>query len=140
MVDKKQLAMTGAAAAALVLLPVVVEAVQGLRSGRWDSYLARLQPKPPARPRAAARPIEQLAADFRRLRGAVASDSHRSAERQLADLMAYDRVLVELCDMLAITHHLGPGVIGRERDLERFRLEAEVERAGITLTDPSSRR
>src|SRR5436305_9854645 len=131
--------MTGAAATALVLLPVVVEAVRGLVSGRWDRQSAHGTLNQAPQPVASGRPIEQLAADFRRLRDAVASDAHRSAERQLADRMAYDRVLVELCDMISIDHHLGAQVVGRERDLERFRLEAEIERAGINLTGPSSR-
>lgn len=126
--------MAGAAAAGLVLLPFVVDAIAGLLTGRWEDQLARLAGK--AGPRPTGRPLEQLTADLRRLRAAVAKDGHRPAERQLADRMAYDRVLVELCEMLSIDHRLGSGIAGRERDLERFRLEAELERAGIDLVGP----
>ena len=36
--------------------------------------------------------------------------------------------------MLDIEHELDTEVSGLERDIERFRLEAELERAGVVLT------
>ena len=36
--------------------------------------------------------------------------------------------------MLAVPHGLDKKTAGPERDIERFRLEAELERAGIVLS------
>ena len=37
--------------------------------------------------------------------------------------------------MLEIEHDLRENTTGMERDIERFRVEAELERAGVTVTD-----
>ena len=65
---------------------------------------------------------------------AVSTDEHRSAAHQLGNRLAYDRVLTQVCAMLDIEHELDTEVSGLERDIERFRLEAELERAGVVLT------
>jgi hypothetical protein len=36
--------------------------------------------------------------------------------------------------MLDVPHDLGKKTAGRERDIERIRVEAELERAGIVLS------
>lgn len=79
-------------------------------------------------------PIEEVAATLRRLRVAVANDAHRSAAHQMGNRLAYDRVLIDACQMLDIQHHLLNDSIGIERDLERFRVEAELEGAGVVIS------
>ena len=78
--------------------------------------------------------LERLVTDLRRLRLAVSTDEHRSAAHQLGNRLAYDRVLMQVCAMLDIEHELDTEVSGLDRDIERFRLEAELERAGVVLT------
>jgi hypothetical protein len=143
-VDKKQVALTGFAASILIAIPVVVNAVNDLLNGRWDEQIDRLKQRLPGQEHRSdlealrhppGRPLEQLVADLRRLRTIVASDVHWSATRQLGDRLAYDQVLVQLCDMLGVKHRLNSGLAGRERDIERFRMEVELERAGIVLTE-----
>ena len=55
-------------------------------------------------------PIEQLAADLRRLRAALAGDEHRSAAHQMGNRLAYDQLMCQICEMLDIEHELGTRV------------------------------
>ena len=80
-------------------------------------------------------PLEQLAADLRRLRALLSQDEHRSAAHQMGNRLAYDRLMMQICEMLGIEHELERESIGVERDIERFRVEAELERAGVVLSD-----
>lgn len=138
------------ASSILVGVPVIINVVADLRAGRWDDQLARLRPpRPdPAKARVTARDlgrvhgptIEQLAADLRRLRTTVSGGAHRSATRQLGAQLAYDTALAQACEMLGIAHDLGQESAGLDRDVERVRVEAELEGAGMVLsTDPSGR-
>jgi hypothetical protein len=43
--------------------------------------------------------------------------------------------MMQICEMLSIEHELGRESLGVERDIERFRVEAELERAGVVLSD-----
>lgn len=147
MVDKKQVALTGVAASILIAIPVVAGAVQEILTGRWDEQIDRLKGRRPGQERRSqmqalrhppGRPLEQLVADLRRLRRLVATDEHRSAARQQGDRLAYDYVLGQICEMVGIEHQLHEQTGGHERDLERFRLEAELERSGIVLSDHRS--
>lgn len=79
--------------------------------------------------------LERLASDLRRLRVAVSTDEHRSAAHQIGNRLAYDRVLMEICSMLNIEHELDTNLTGLDRDIERIRVEADLERAGVVLTD-----
>jgi len=136
--DKKEVRLAILASAILVGMPLIVNAIHDLLSGGWDA-----QSKDDHRadadgagaaPHSAGRPIEQLAADLRRLRVAVATDQQRSATHQLANRVAYDQLLMQACEMLHIPHDLGKKTAGPERDIERIRVEAELERAGLVLT------
>ena len=138
-VDKKEVRLTILASAILVGVPLIANAIHDLLSGRWDEHLGRRPPPDPAdggeaAPHLRGRPIEQLAADLRRLRVAVATDHPRSATHQLANRVAYDHLLMQACEMLDVPHDLGKKTAGRERDIERIRVEAELERAGIVLS------
>jgi hypothetical protein len=138
-VDKKEVKLTILASAILVGVPLIANAIHDLLSGRWDEHLARRRPPDPAdageaAPHLRGMPIEQLAADLRRLRVAVATDHPRSATHQLANRVAYDHLLMQACEMLDVPHDLGKKTAGRDRDIERIRVEAELERAGIVLS------
>ena len=147
MVDKKQLALTGVAASILIAIPVVANAVDDMLSGRWGEQIDRVKARLAGNERRSAvqalrhqsgRPLEQLVADLRRLRRTVATDEHRSAARQFGDRLAYDHVLAQICDMVGVQHNLNEETGGHERDLERLRVEAELEGAGLVLSyDPS---
>ena len=137
--DKKEVKLTILASAILVGVPLIANAIRDLLSGRWDEHLSRRRPPDPvdsgeAAPHLRGRPIEQLAADLRRLRVAVATDHPRSATHQLANRVAYDQLLMQACQMLNVPHELGKNTAGPERDIERIRVEAELERAGIVLS------
>lgn len=136
--DKKEVRLTILASAILVGVPLIANAIHDLLSGRWDEHLGRRPPSDPADVGEAldlrGRPVEQLAADLRRLRVAVATDQRHSATHQLANRVAYDQLLMQACQMLNVPHQLTNNTAGPERDIERIRVEAELERAGIVLS------
>ncbi|WFE45240.1 hypothetical protein [Verrucosispora sp. WMMD1129] len=81
--------------------------------------------------RAERRPLEQIAADLRCLRRDRAGGSrpvvwHRDV------LHAYDDRLRLACQALGITEHLAE-LSGLDRQLERVRVEAELDAAGLRL-------
>ena len=137
-VDKKEVRLTILASAILVGVPLIANALHDLLSDRWGDQFGGRHPSgtgaSTAAPHSAGRPIEQLAADLRRLRAAVATDQQRSATHQLANRVAYDQLLMQACAMLDIPHHLGKDTAGIERDIERIRIEVELARAGIVLS------
>jgi hypothetical protein len=144
-VDLYQVILGAIAVAIMVLLPILSVLLYDLLVGRWDDRLRRWRERrsSAAAHRQAVRelrhqqgvPIEQLAADLRRLRAILGTDAHRSAAHQMGNRLAYDRLLMEVCQMLEIEHDLESESIGFERDIERIRVEAELERAGLILSD-----
>ena len=137
--DKKEVRLTILASAILVGVPPIANAIHDLLSGRWDEHLGRRSPSSPAdegeaAPHLRGRPVEQLAADLRRLRLAVATDQRRSATHQLANRVAYDQLLMQACQMLNVPHELTNNAAGPQRDIERIRVDADLERAGIVLS------
>ena len=145
MVDTSQVVLGAIAVSIMVLVPIFCVFVWDLLAGRWDASIKRWREKraADAAHRQGVRalktqqgiPIEQLAADLRRLRALLGKDEHRSAAHQMGNRLAYDRLMIQICEMLDIEHELGGNSIGVERDIERFRVEAELERAGVVLTD-----
>lgn len=144
MVDVAQLAMGLIALSLVVLAPLAILTFFDLLVGRWDERFSewRVNRQVAAEHRRNLRllrnqhgiPIEQLAADLRRLRAAIASDEHRSAAHQIGNRMAYDRVLIQACTMLDIDHELAEETAGLERDIERLRVEADLETAGVVIS------
>jgi biopolymer transport protein ExbB/TolQ len=144
-VDLYQVVLGGIAVAIMVLVPILGVVLYDLLAGRWDDSLRRWRERRSslAAHRQAVRelrrqqgvPIEQLAADLRRLRSILGSDAHRSAAHQMGNRLAYDKLLSQVCEMLEIEHELEGDSIGFERDIERIRVEAELERAGLILSD-----
>jgi hypothetical protein len=92
------------------------------------------------RPRAARqletmrRPIEVVAADIRRLaRQLSLVPAGAPMARRRALVAAYDDVLVEASELLEIGHTLRLTPDGRARDVERLRLVAALEAAGLAV-------
>jgi ABC-type phosphate transport system auxiliary subunit len=145
MVDTTQVVLGAIAVSIMVLVPIGCVLVWDLLAGRWDDSIRRWREKRAegAEHRRAVKalanqqgvPLEQLAADLRRLRSLLGQDAHRSAAHQMGNRLAYDRLMIQICEMLHIEHELDRDSIGVERDIERFRVEAELERAGVVLTD-----
>jgi hypothetical protein len=144
-VDLYQVILGGIAVAIMVFLPILSVLFYDLLVGRWDDGIRRWRERrsSAAAHRQAVRelrhqqgvPIEQLAADLRRLRAILGTDAHRSAAHQMGNRLAYDKLLMQVCEMLEIEHDLESESIGFERDIERIRVEAELERAGVILSD-----
>ncbi len=129
----------------IVLVPIGFVVAYDALAGRWDEQLQAMKSRLGRRAerrqnlralrRQQGAPLERLVTDLRRLRLAVSTDEHRSAAHQLGNRMAYDRVLMQICSMLDIEHELDTELTGLDREIERFRVEADLERAGVTLTD-----
>jgi hypothetical protein len=145
MVDVSQVVLGAVAVSIMVLVPIGLVFLYDLLAGRWDGSIARWKE---SRQQSAQRrrnlramrdqrgiPLEQVAANLRRLRAVVTRDAHRSAAHQMGDRLAYDQVLIQACEMLEIEHDLRAESAGMERDIERLRVEAELERAGVVLSE-----
>ena len=133
------------AVSTMILVPVGVVLLHGLLAGRWDAAISdwresRRQKAERRRNLRAMRrqqgaPLEQVAANLRRLRGVLTVDAHRSAVHQIGNRVAYDQVLIQASEMLQIEHDLAKRSAGMERNIERLRVEAELEWAGVVLSD-----
>jgi len=145
MVDRYQVVLSVVAVLIMVTVPIACVLLYDLVTGRWDSQLERLKA---TRSQAMEHrrnvrllrhqqgaPLEELVSHLRRLRRVAAGDAHRSAAQQNGNRLAYDRVLVAVCEMLDVEHDLDKNSCGLERNIERIRLEAELERAGVMLSD-----
>src|SRR3954447_3822930 len=138
MVDVGQVVLCVIAMAIVIAAPILCLALFDLAAGRWDEAIKRWRAasRSSAEHRRNVRalrrqqgmPIERVAADLRRLRAVITVDEHRSAAHQMGNRLAYDRVLMQACDMLDIEHELSQSTTGLDRDIERFRVEAELER------------
>jgi hypothetical protein len=85
---------------------------------------------------AARRPLQAVAADLRRLNRELALvPAGTPMVRWRALWSAYDGVLMEAADLLQVPHELRdlPVQIGMERDLERLRVLAALEGAGLVV-------
>lgn len=78
------------------------------------------------------RPLEQLAADLRRLGGQRLGGTGRSMVWHGALIQAYDDRLRLACRALGITEHLGE-LEGVDQEIERVRVEGVLHAAGMTL-------
>ena len=100
----------------------------GIRGGQ----ALRVLPTPPPEPD--GMPIERIAADLRRIR----PQARRQAPgmpmaRRRAIVAAYDEALLDACRALDVPTELGVISDALERERERLRTEAELERAGVDL-------
>jgi hypothetical protein len=89
----------------------------------------RRQPVMPA-----GRPLEQVAADLRRLGAQLAHvPAGAPMARRRGLQAAYDDVLVEAARLLEVLHALDAVPPGRPRDVERLRLQAALADAGLAV-------
>jgi hypothetical protein len=80
------------------------------------------------------RPVQQVAADVRRLgRQLTAVPAGAPMVRRRALQAAYDDVLMEAAGMLGVPHALTTELQGRRREVERLRLLAALEAAGLAV-------
>jgi hypothetical protein len=102
------------------------------RIGEWSSATARRLGLRREQPRTYARPVEMLAADLRRLSAALAGITQGTPYvRRVALLGAYDDTLIAASQALGVPQSLGTLPPGLDRELERLRVEAALEAAGL---------
>jgi hypothetical protein len=79
-------------------------------------------------------PIERIAADLRRIRPqALTPAAGMPMARRRAIVAAYDEALLDACRALGVPTELDQVTDALERESERLRTEAALERAGVTL-------
>ncbi|WP_433611224.1 hypothetical protein ACQP2P_43640 [Dactylosporangium sp. CA-139114] len=86
---------------------------------------------------AAGPPIEQVAGDLRRLNRLRESVAMRSRVWFVAVQEAYDEGLRVACAQLGVEEHLGE-LGGIDLEVERLRVEGELQRAGLVLRNASA--
>jgi hypothetical protein len=108
------------------------------RPAAWHHPAGRRVPGAPVsqpiamRPR---RPLERVAADVRRLTRELSMvPGGMPMARRRGLLAAYDDVLIEAAELLDVPHQLATEPAGT-RELERMRLLAMLEAAGLVVSD-----
>jgi hypothetical protein len=102
-------------------------------SGRAPRHRVLRRRRRPA-PEPAHRPIQVVAADLRRLaRQLSLVPAGASFVRWAALWAAYDDVLMEAAEQLDVLHELRDAPLGPNRDIERIRLLAALEGAGLAV-------
>jgi hypothetical protein len=102
---------------------------------KWQLSRAGQKVEQVARPRMSGvvgPPIEQVAGDLRRLNRLRESVATRSRVWFVAVQEAYDEGLCIACAQLDVEEHLGE-LAGVDLELERLRVEGELQRAGLVL-------
>lgn len=93
--------------------------------------------KPPP-PRPTGPPLEQIAADIRRIRSQISQAPPGMPVARLRGWMeAYDDLLVAACRALGVEEQLRVFPEGGQRNLERERVERMLKRAGLQLRSPA---
>lgn len=125
-----QFAMLAVAAVALAALLTLADRCFGSGPApRRSAHRRAASPPQPVR-----RPLQAVAADLRRLTRQLALvPAGASLVRWQALWAAYDGVLVEAADLLEVPHELPGTPPGIARDLERLRLLAALEGAGLVV-------
>jgi hypothetical protein len=82
------------------------------------------------------RPVQEVAADLRRLARELAGvPAGAPYLRWQALQTAYDRVLIEAAELLEVPHGLDDLPIGTARDIERLRVVCTLEASGLVVQD-----
>jgi hypothetical protein len=125
-----QFAMLGVAAVLLAALLTIAD--RGINSDAPRRRSRTRRPSPPGVP--VRRPLQVVAADLRRLtRQLSLVPAGASLVRWQALWAAYDDVLIEAAALLEVPHELPDAPAGTARDLERLRLLAALEGAGLMV-------
>lgn len=135
------LGVVGIALAALLPVVVIWTLLHLDRIGGWVvARLRRWRLLPREEQEIPRPPVERLAADLRRL-SAAAREVPRgtSHARRKGLLIAYDTVLASACQALEVPQSLDTLPAGMDRDLERLRVEAALESAGLRFREPRKR-
>jgi hypothetical protein len=92
----------------------------------------RIRRRTPVRPSGPS--IEQVSADLRRVRRALAAfESGTPAIRRRGAREAYDALLVQACRAVGVEHRLHHLPEGMDRELERLRVEESLRSAGLAI-------
>lgn len=91
----------------------------------------------PPPPQPSGPPIEQIAADLRRIRTQIErAPQGMPVARMRGWLQAYDDLLVAACQALGVDERIRSTAEGAERSWERERVERLLIRAGLRLRSP----
>lgn len=136
MVDADLVVKVGVIVTVLVLLWVLSDwsryRDRALRVGR---ALHLVRPSPPNPP---GPPIEQIAADIRRIGEQIRqAPPGMPVVRMRGWLAAYDDALATACQALVLAEHIRTIPEGAERNLERERVERMLEKSGLRLRPPA---
>ncbi|WP_141242968.1 hypothetical protein [Geodermatophilus obscurus] len=124
-------AIVGGVVGSVALAGYVARLVFG--SAQLPRLLRRGQEQPAV---PAGRPLEQVAADLRRLGAQLARvPAGAPMARRRGLQAAYDDVLTEAARLLEVPHALERVPPGRPRDVERLRLQAALADAGLAVPD-----
>jgi hypothetical protein len=122
----------------VVLAGLWVLADLGVYRDRALRVARALRLSQPLPPHPAGPPIEQIAADIRRIRAQIKqAPSGLPVARMRGWMEAYDDLLVAACQALDLENRLRAVPAGVERDLERERIERLLMRAGLRLGSPA---
>jgi hypothetical protein len=116
----------------LVVLALVLHVVdRWLSAGTLARRWAHVSPTPAPEVR---RPLQVVAADLRRLSRQLALvPAGAPLVRWRALWSAYDAVLMEAAEQLEVEHELATTSVGTPRDIERLRILAALEGAGLVV-------
>ncbi len=90
----------------------------------------------PSGPVTRRRPVEDVAADLRRLsRELAAVPAGAPYVRWQALQTAFDRVLTEAAELLEVSHEMADLPMGTARDIERLRVVCTLEAFGLVVQD-----
>lgn len=118
----------------VVLAGLWVLADLGIYRDRALRVARALRLSQPSPPHPAGPPIEQIAADIRRIRAQIKqAPPGMPVARMRGWMEAYDDLLVSACHALDLENRLRAVPAGVERDLERERIERLLMRAGLRL-------
>ena len=111
---------------------ILVHIADILERGDRVARLLRIVKSPAPAP--AGMPIERIAADLRRIRPqALTPTAGMPMALRKAIAAAYDEALLDACRALNVPTELDRMTDALERESERLRTEAELERAGVTF-------
>lgn len=117
---------------AVALIPTVVFWL-ALRVPWLVRKASRLRRRPRPDPLATP-PVEQVAADIRRVhRLLMRMPEGASYARRRGAEQAYEDLLVVACRAVRVEHRLGELPDGVDRDIERLRVEAALQEAGLVI-------
>jgi hypothetical protein len=135
------LGMAGIALVALLPVAVIWALLHLERVGELIvAALRRCRLLPPEPQEITQPPVERLAADLRRLSAAALEVPRGTSHaRRKGLLIAYDDTLVAACRALDVPQSLTALPAGLDRDLERLRVEAALESAGLRFRTPGKR-